>query len=205
MKFSKKNGLVAGLSAALLLSLMACGGGGGGGGSGDTSAPQADTPITQPDAGLPAKADITEFVGAWTPTDTDCHAGFAYGAYWFKRDTLVVTADRAEITQSAYNDAACSSKAGRVTESYSLSYGGATVVGKSNVLDVSLAFLGSKTDFVGGTGISLNKLPDGSATGLAGKGLWDVDNLKLYLGDAASPKDAQGYPTQLAGTAAYIK
>lgn len=183
-------------SLALAFALTACGGGG-------DSGPAADG------ASAGGPADITEYVGSWIRVDSDvCYAGFNYGPYWFKRDSFTYTSNTLEGKVTAYNDAACTSKAGRVIEKYNTSYTLANVAGKTNAIRFQATFAGSVTGADGGTGLTFNKIPDGTQTGADPvthqiKVLLDVDNNQLFVGDKTSPPDADGYSTRLQATALY--
>ena len=177
-------------ASALALTLMACGGGG-------------DSTGTATVTGL----DKTEFLGTWHRMDVGgCFSSFPYNPnYWFTADPTVITDTTVTSTLTAYTDAACTNKAGKVTETYAATFSQGSVAGKTNVLRVSLAYSGSTTGADGGSGLTLTKTPDGSGTGGNAKGLLDVDSTKLYPSDQASALDADGYPTALSTTVYFTR
>lgn len=189
------------LTAACAAALTACGGGGSGSdpatsatSASDTSTPiEAATPTTPT---TPAEFNVAEYVGTWAGDASVCMSDFPYGNYFYRLTALVFAEKSAEATHTAYNDAACTSKAGRVIESYDVSWSAGSVTGKTNVARAKLTSTGSSTGADGGTGMQLNKLPNGSAIGSGGKLLLDVDGTKLF-GSVDSPLDADGFRTAL--------
>lgn len=187
---SKKNSMKlvkTALASALALTLIACGGGG-------------DSPVV-------ATLDKTEFLGTWHRMDVgSCFSNFPYNSnYWFTADPTVITDTTTAATLTAYTDAACTIKAGKVTETYTATFSQGSVAGKTNVLRVSLAYSGSTSGADGGSGLTLTKTPDGSGTGGNSKNLLDVDTGKLYPGDRASALDADGYPTAISTTVYFTR
>ena len=185
-------------ATCISVALAACGGGGG-------DAPSAPTVAN---SGMQASGfDSTEFQGNWIRLDAaTCFggpSGFAYGPYYFKNDRFTLTGTTAEFVETLYNDAACTSKAGKLTENYAATYTAGSVAGKTNPARVQLTYTGSVTGADGGTGVTLNKLPDGSQTGGTAKGLLDVENAQLFLNSRNAPLDAEGYPTTLNASPLY--
>jgi len=177
--------------SALALTLMACGGGG------DSST----TPIN-----ATPTLNTAEFLGTWHRMDVgSCFSTFSYGNYWFTADPIVITDTTLASTLTAYTDAACTLKAGKVTETYTVNFSQGSVAGKTNVLRVNLVYSGSTSGADGGSGLTLTKTPDGSGTGGNSKGLLDVDSSKLYPGDPKSALDADGYPTTISTTVYYTR
>lgn len=185
------------LASALALTLIACGGGGG------DSTSTSTTTVTNAAAVL----DKTEFLGTWHRMDVgSCFSSFPYNSsYWFTTDPTVITDTTLASTLTAYTDAACTIKAGKVTDTYTATFSQGSVAGKTNVLRVSLAYSGSTSGADGGSGLTLTKTPDGSGTGGNSKNLLDVDTGKLYPGDRASALDADGYPTALSTTVYFTR
>lgn len=188
------------VATSVSLALAACGGGGGGG-----DAPSASTLAN---SGTQASGfDSTEFQGNWIRLDAaTCFggpSGFAYGPYYFKNDRFTLTGTTAEFVETLYNDAACTSKAGKLTENYAATYTAGSVAGKTNPARVQLTYTGSVTGADGGTGVTLTKLPDGSQTGGNVKALLDVENAQLFTNSRNAPLDADGYPNTLNASATY--
>ena len=183
-------------ATCISVALAACGGGG-------------DAPSASPLANSGTQAagfDSTEFQGNWIRLDaTQCFSGFAYGPYYFKNDRFTLTGSTAESVMTLYNDAACTGKAGKLTENYAVTYTAGSVAGKTNPARVQLTYTGSVTGADGGTGLTLTKVPDGSATGGTAKGLLDVENAQLFLNSRNAPLDAEGYPTTLNATPLYTR
>ena len=213
MKYS--HFLVVGLTA---FALTACGGGGDsstpaanatpvatGTGTTDASGGTASTPVNP---GMTASGfDATEFLGEWRRTNAaSCHSGFDYNpAYYFKNDKIVISAIDIVGTQTVYTDAACTLKAGTVTETLNLVFSAATVAGKTNVARVSANFAKYSQDTDGGSGITLTSVPGKTPDDIKGvKSLFDVDGNKLFLGDR-SVLGADGYPTTLNPIALYVR
>ena len=186
------------VATSVSLALVACGGGGG-------DAPSAST-LTN--SGTQASGfDSTEFQGNWIRLDAaTCFggtSGFAYGPYYFKNDRFTLTGATAEIVETLYNDAACTSKAGKLTENYAATYTAGSVAGKTNPARVQFTYTGSVTGADGGTGVTLTKLPDGSQTGGTAKALLDVENAQLFTNSRNAALDADGYPNTLNASATY--
>jgi len=185
------------VATSLSLAIVACGGGGG-------DAPSASTLTT---SGTQSGFDSTEFLGNWIRLDAaTCFggtSGFAYGPYYFKNDRLTITDTTAEFVETLYNDDACTSKAGKLTEKYAVTYAAGSVAGKTNPARVELTYTGTATGADGGTGLTLNKMPDGSQTNGAGKHLLDVENAQLFIDSYNSALDADGYPNTLNASATY--
>lgn len=181
------------LAGALALTLMACGGGG------------EDGPAT-PSNPVPT-LNTAEFLGTWRRNDVGtCFDGFSYNpSYWFTNDPIVITETTITGTQTAYTDAACSSKAGKLIETYTANFSQGSVAGKTNVLRVNMEYSGSTTGADGGSGLTLTMMPDGSGTGGNQKFLLDVDSSKLYPSDRASALDAEGYHTTLSTTVYFTR
>ena len=187
------------VTASASLALVACGGGGGGTSGASTSA-NSSTQVSG--------FDSTEFQGNWIRLDAaSCYGGpfggFEYGPYYFKNDRLTFTATTAELVETLYNDAACTNKAGKLTENYAVAYSAGAVAGKANPARVQLTYTGSSTGPDGGTGLTLTKIPDGSQTGGTNKNLLNVENAQLFTGSRNSALDADGYPTTLGALALY--
>ena len=181
------------VASSVTLALVACGGGG-------------DAPLTN--TGTPAAGfDSTEFQGNWIRLDAaNCYggpSGFAYGPYYYKNDRFTLTGTTAELVQTLYNDAACTSKAGKLTENYAATYAAGSVAEKTNPARVQLTYTGSVTGADGGSGLTLTKVPDGSQTGGTAKALLDVENAQLFLNSRNAPLDAEGYPTTLNASPLY--
>jgi hypothetical protein len=167
-----------------LVTLAACGGGGG---DSTNNAQPAQTQF-----------DIAPFVGTWSLVDLKCSPNFEYNpAYFSKQNTITFSSDKVEVIQMVYTDAACSVKAGKLTEIYAVVYAAGSAPGKSTVAKINLTFTSSTTSADGGVGITLTKTPEGShAIGSTSKGLLAVDGNSLYVGES-SGMDADGYPTTL--------
>lgn len=176
--------LTALVASVPLLMLSACGGGGS-----DPAAPTALAP------GL----DVTEFLGTWIRNDSaNCYTSNEYGSYHFKNNNAVFSADSTSVTATFYTDAACTLKAGKLTETASVVYNSGSVAGKTNVVRVLISFTGFTISPDGGSGLTFTKVPDGtfSGTKVPVKALADVENNKLYFG-SKTPVDANGYPTTI--------
>lgn len=181
------------LASSLAVTLMACGGGG------------SDTLPGSPN--VPVVLDKTEFLGTWHRMDIGtCFTNFAYSAnYWFTADPLVITDTTIVSTLTTYTDAACTLKAGKITETHDANFSQGSVAGKTNVLRMNMVFTGFTAGADGGSGMTLSKVPDGSATGGNVKGLLDVDVGKLYPNSKTAPLDADAYPTALSSTVYYTR
>lgn len=175
------------LTLACATALTACAGGTSTYGGSSPAAPAT-----------PAGLSVNEFLGAWAGNTTVCKSGFPYGNYFHRLTTLVLTEKGAEATQTAYTDAACTAKAGRVIEKYDVSWSGVSIAGKSNVARATLNFSGSMIGADGDTGfLQLNKMPNGSTLSSSGKLLLDVDGAKLYGPADGAALDADGFATAL--------
>lgn len=187
-----------------MLCAAAMAGCGGGGSSTTTTDPAVNGGTTDPSSGssstsdttpTPAEFNVAEYVGTWKVDAPVCNSGFPYGDYWYGMSEIAFSETEVITTHQVYNDAACASKAGRVIETFTASWGAGTVEGKTNVAKAKLEFLGSSSGADGGTGFSMNRFPDGALIG-SSKLLFDVDAGKLY-GAPSSPVDTDGYPTSL--------
>ncbi|MCW8174002.1 hypothetical protein [Verminephrobacter aporrectodeae] len=189
MKPSPSPLILATLCAA---ALTACGGSGGGS---DASTDTGASPTA------PGDFRVAEYVGTWTGDTTICKAGFPYSskdkAYSYRMTSLMLAEKTVEVTYTAYTDAACMSKAGRLIEKYDASWSAGSAPGKTNVARVSLAFTGSNTGADGGSGLALNMMPDGKFISSTGKLLLDVDGTNLYGPAADTKMDADGFPMTL--------
>lgn len=178
-----------------ILFLSACGGGG------DSSAPATPVAAVVTPAGLlPSGLDVTEFLGTWIRNDAaSCYTSNEYGNYFIKNNNIVITTDSITSIATFYTDAACTLKAGKLTEVSSLTYSVASISGKTNVVGLLVSFTGSTSGADGGSGLPFNKIPDGtfSGTKVPGRTIADVDGAKLYLGAKGSPLNANGYPTTI--------
>lgn len=174
---------------ALSLTLSACGGGGGA---------ESATP-TEP------ALSLGEFTGVWTadPATQACTASFAYNPDYSSRlrgHTIAATSGNTvelTVTLDLFADAACAVPQGTVEESFSVPVAAATVPSRNNVIRGQARFLGSHSSAVGGQGITLTRLPDGTAAGLTdARLLADVQGGLLYLTAATAgvAVDGQGYP-----------
>jgi hypothetical protein len=165
--------------------LSAC----GGGGSDNSPAP----------AGLLASGlNVTEYLGTWLRSDSaNCYTAPEYGQYYFKSNPAVITTTALTLNVTLYTDMNCTAKAGKLSETSSVSYSAATIAGKTNVVRVLLSFTGSTSGADGGSGLTFTKVPDGSFSGTKtpSKGLFDVEGGVLYASPRSSPLDADGYPT----------
>ena len=187
------------LAALVALSLTACGGGGSGGGSGAGASSGTDAPLS-----------LTEFTGLWKPNaPVACLTKFPYNnAYTYQVRDVNITAEGAglRIAYAAlvFDDAACATKRGLITETILVSPLKTVLDGRDNVMKATgSALLSSSSGADGGLGLTLNKMPDGTLTELSGKKfLADVKDAKLFLSIAggAAPLDGGGYPIQIDGT-----
>ena len=179
---------VTALASLLALGLTACGGGGGG----DSSATSTTS----------TSFDTSPFVGTWNPVDTSCHQGWVYNsALYVQSGTTVISDTTASSTTYAYTDAACTAKAGKLVENYSLSLSQGSSTGWTTVARALMTFTGSSSGADGGSGMTLTKIPDGSSTN-GGKYLLAVSNNQLYTSaSVTSTLDANGYPTVISTTA----
>lgn len=173
------------LVCALGLSLVGC----GGGGSSASSTPATPTPVAFSSAA---------FIGTWNNVVPGCYANFAYNtALFYKVDATVISATKVDFVMTAYTDAACTLKAGKVTDSYSVTFKDGGTSGSIQLAKMAFTFTGSSTGADGGAGITLNKLPDGTASGGSRKYLIGVDGTKFYGTDGTAAVDAEGYPTKV--------
>ena len=173
------------LGVTALVTLTACGGGGGGGDSSSAN--------TQP---IPAQFDVAPFLGTWTPVDLKCYAKLEYNPiYFYKQRTITLAADSMQVVRAVYTDAACSEKAGNLTETLSVVYTPSIATGKSTVAKIDLTYTGAIANADDGTVITIPKASEGAqAIGSTSKGLLAVDGNSLYVGES-SGMDADGYPT----------
>jgi hypothetical protein len=175
---------------AACAALSACGGGGS-------------------DSSATSTYDATAFVGTWTAVSTAaCTPGFAYNAaYASKPSSVTITSTTLAITQIIYTDATCATKAGKLVESYNVVTSEGVVSGWSNEARMAATVMGISTGADGGAGLSLTKVPDGTATmsGNAGKFLWAVNGASLYAGNYTATKDSAGYPQVILSAASYTK
>ena len=176
--------------------LVACGGGSNSSTSTSTTTAPATDSVTTPDTtATPALFDVKEYAGTWKVDAPVCNSGFPYGDYWYALTELSLAEKEVVTTHTVYNDAACTSKAGRVKETFDPSWSLGSVSGKTNVAKLKLAFVGSSSGADGSTGLTMNKFPNGSLIG-SSKLLLDVDADKLF-GHEDAPVDADGYPSAL--------
>ncbi len=176
------------LVCALGLSLVGC----GGGGSSTSSTPGTSTPVAFSSAA---------FIGTWSNVVPGCYANFAYNtALFYKVDSTVITATQVDFVMTAYTDAACTLKAGKVKDFYHVTFKDGGTSGSIQLAKMAFTFTGSSVGADGGTGITLNKLQDGTASGGSRKYLIGVDGTKFYGTDGTSTLDSEGYPTKVTAT-----
>lgn len=186
MNFSNNLKMYA-LSMLCSAALVACGGGGG--------TTTATDPATSDTTDTTTEFNVAEYVGTWKVDAPVCNSGFPYGNYWYALTELSFTEKEVATTHLVYDDAACTSKAGRVKEMFDATWTAGSVSGKTNVAKLKLAYTGMSSGADGGTGFSMTKIPDGSLIG-SSKQLFDVDAGKLF-GSTGTSIDADGYPTAL--------
>ena len=173
------------LVCALGLSLVGCGGGG-------SSTSANPTPVAFSSAA---------FIGTWKTVAPVCFANFAYNtALFYKLDATAITATTVDVAMTAYTDAACTLKAGKVTDFYSVTFNDGGTSGSIQLAKMAFSSTGFSTSADGGSGISLKKVPDGTASGGSRKYLIGVDGTKFYGTDGAAAVDAEGYPTRILPT-----
>lgn len=171
------------LVCALGLSLVGCGGGG-------SSAPAA-TPA-------PVVFSSSAFVGTWNNVIPGCYVNFAYNtALFYKVDATVISSTKVDFVMTAYSDAACTLKAGKVTDSYTVAFKDGGTSGSIQLAKMALTFTGFSSGADGGSGITLTRVPDGAASGGSRKYLIGVDGTKFYGTDGTAAADAEGYPTKV--------
>lgn len=138
MRFNLNN-RVFWLSLVCAAALTACGGGGGGAADGSADAGNGGSPGTGGSTqtpgtpGTPAELNTAEYIGTWTGDTAVCLSSFPYGNYHYRLTTLVLAEKTAEVMNTAYNDAACTSKAGRVIERYNVSWSAGSVPNKRSI------------------------------------------------------------------------
>ncbi|MGC4396919.1 hypothetical protein [Hydrogenophaga sp. T2] len=179
---------------ALSLALSACGGGGGSGGG------DAHTPATP-------SLSLTEFTGVWRPDATGaCAPSFAYNpAYSSRLRSHTITATSGDtldlkVTIDLFTDTACAVPKGVVEEGFTLPVAAVTLPSRANAIRGQALFISSHSSAVDGNGISLTRIPDGSAAGLGtGRLLADVQDSQLFLTPAVQgvAVDGAGYPLAL--------
>jgi len=180
------------IALALCSLLAACGGGG------------EDDGSTVP-ASLLDRVSRSEFVGTWLvlPENAGCVADFPYKALSFHRFKSLVLADtdgalRASVTADVFSDAACTTKLGMVEEQYLLDARPGAATGRTNVVKATFRFTGFRMGADGGSGLAVNRLPDGSMSDMVGhRFLIDRDGDRLYLTHSSNgaARDIDGYPT----------
>jgi hypothetical protein len=115
---------------------------------------------------------------------------------------VVFTDTTLESSQVIYTDAACTAKAGKFTEKYTVTYSPGSVAGRTNVLQINAVYLGYTISADGGSGLTLTSVPQGANV----KGLFDVDsNGSLYTADLSLPRDANGYPTGISTSTSWTR
>lgn len=196
---------------SLSLSVLLSGCGGGGGDAAPVAVAQpVQIAVIQPAGLLPSGLDVTEFLGTWLRVDSaNCYTAPEYGRYYFKSNPAVFTASTATLNVTLYTDLNCTAKAGKLSETSSISYSAGAIAGRTNVVRVLLSFTGSTSSADGGSGLTFTKVPDGSFSGtkVPSKGLFDVEGAVLYTSTAGSLLDADGYPTTIdyLGTFSYAR
>lgn len=168
--------------------LAAC----GGGGSGDNAVPGPGI--------LPSGLDTTEFLGTWIRSDSGtCYTSNAYGNYFYINNNIVITTDSVSSNVTLYTDAACTLKAGKFTETATATFGAGSISGKTNVVQRLFSFKSFSSSADGGSGLTFNKVPDGTFSGvkIPTKGLIDVEGGRLYFSSQGSPLDVNGYATTI--------
>ncbi len=96
-----------------------------------------------------------------------------------------------------YDDNLCAVERGVVTERFKMTVESVVRAGRDNVFKADPVWVQSLSSATGGASITLNKMPDGSMSGLDGvKLVGDVMNGKLELASSnmGLPLDAAGYP-----------
>lgn len=173
------------LVCALVLSLVGCGGGG------SSTSPTPTTPA-------PVAFSSAAFVGTWNNVVPGCYANFAYNtALFYKVDATVISATQVDFVMTVYSDAACTLKAGKVTDSYNVTFKDGGASGTIQLTKMALTFFGFSSGADGGSGITLKKVPDGAASGGSRKYMIGVDGTKFYGTDGTAALDAEGYPTKV--------
>ena len=183
------------LACALLSGLAACGGGGGGDSANTPSIPVSPS------------FESAEFEGTWTRTDgtaTQCFNFNDYGgAYFGLNRPIVITATTVTGNIAVFNDAACTKKAGVLTQTSSISWSDGAMAGKSHVARAIVVSTGYSVGLDGdGTGITFTSPP---VKGTTTKALFDAEGTKLFVGDRHAAQTADGYPSALLPTALYTK
>lgn len=173
--------------------LAACGGGG--------------EDSTTPTHALPTADALAEFEGIWAerPEDSTCKVNFPYNVPYFHRfrNLTLAQADgvmRATVVADVYEDAACTTKAGRAEERFLVHTLPGGSPGRSNVIRASFEYTGFSLGADGGSGVGLNRVPDGSLAGLQGeKFLMDRSGDQLFATheSIATTLDGTGYPTAI--------
>jgi hypothetical protein len=120
---------------------------------------------------------------------------------WAKQGDTVITNTTVESSLIVYTDATCTSKAGKFTEKYTVTYAQGSIAGKTNVQRANSVYAGFTIGADGGSGLTLNKVPNNVDV----KILLDVDGDKLYRSDKSSVLDADGYPMVMSVTPAWIR
>jgi hypothetical protein len=175
------------LACTLLLSLSACGGGG--------------------DSAPTSSYDPSVLYGNWVGyggASTRCTAFTTIGGNYYGSNQLTtIDATSLSAATTLYNDAACTSKAGKLTMIYSLATSAGSVSGKANVIRMDTVYTGLSLGRDGnGTGVTLINPPN---TGSRIKLLGYVSGSNLFLGDLAAGLDSSGYPTALLATPTYSR
>jgi len=143
--------------------------------------------------------DATAFPGTWNIDVATCDAGFNYNpALYAKNNSLTITVSSVVVKSTLYTDAACTAKAGVISETYNLALSEGKVSGWSNVAKVDLSWANAwSTGADGGTGVSLTSVPDGSFSLPMRKTLLAAKGSSLYAGDPNGTLDSASYPTAI--------
>jgi hypothetical protein len=189
---------------ALSLALSACGGGGGGDGGGG----KAQAPTTP-------SVSLAEFTGVWKPdAPSACTLSFAYNpAYSSRLRSHTITATSGDtlelkVTIDLFTDSACAVPKGLVEESFSLPVAAVTLPARTNAIHGQALFMSSHSSAVDGNGISLTRIPDGSAADLGtGRLLADVQDGQLFLTPAVPgvAVNSEGYPLGLDPARVFVR
>lgn len=191
-------------AAALALSLSACGGGGSDGASAPAPAPQPS-------------ASLSEFDGTWAlePSLNTCLDEFPYTKdphFYRVRDIVLKSAGaqvEATIAMEVFEDGACTTKTGLVSETFDWNPSARETTGRANVIGATPVFKQGVASRDGAAGpLVLNALPNGTLAGWKGiKLIADVQDNKLFLNfsDAGAALDAQGFPRDFLANFFFVK
>lgn len=179
------------LTTTFALSLTACGGGGG-----------EDAP--PPAAAAQPTVSLTEFEGVWKRDAAHdlCVPDFAYNDAYAARVRDITLTDKGQgkleiaLAVLVYDDDACTTKRGLVTERVTVSASQLARTGRDKVIKGVPALLGSQLSADGGLGMTLLAAPDGRLTGMVNlKTIFDVHagRFQFVPAKAGVAVDGEGY------------